>query len=306
MLMNLSRQSFTAILVVMTALTMMPFQARADEVLWQSGKNLHIRLVDEESGARPNDQPVELNANDITKALQLFEIYNKNFIKSNEVLRVFSIQQARLLGQYLAEGLRKARPDQDIEFALAKRERGFLSIETTHYMAGRIFYVDGKLNIIIGDYNRPADRFQERANESMGAGSEIKYYFDHGSRDSASGFDKGVIAQNGITTRDGRSDWFVIDVDEASRAYLTEQRQSREADSGGAADSAAVREEAAKLARERREMRIEMARMRKEMQESKDSRTVEERLKALESLKQQGLISGEEYKRKRQDILNDL
>ena len=69
-----------------------------------------------------------------------------------------------------------------------------------------------------------------------------------------------------------------------------------------------LKDEAAKLAKERREIRLEMARMRKEMEASikPDSLSIEERLQKLQVLKEKNLISDEEYDKKRADILNDI
>ena len=66
--------------------------------------------------------------------------------------------------------------------------------------------------------------------------------------------------------------------------------------------------EKAKLAKERREMRLEMARIRQEMKKNKNtgSTSIEERLENLSTLKQKGLISDEEYEKKRIEILNDI
>ncbi|MEX2523806.1 MAG: hypothetical protein WD750_02515, partial [Gammaproteobacteria bacterium] len=191
--------------------------ALADEVLWKSGKNLYIKLTEQDETAsgerpKPNDHPVELDRNQVTNALRLMQIWNENYIRTNEAITVFSTQQARLLGEYIATGLRQAGPDQDIVFALVKKERGFLSIETREYLAGRAFYVDGRLNIIIGDYAKPADRFKERMVQSHGGGDEVQYYFTHGKRSKSSGFDERVIGKDGIETHQGRSDWYRIDV----------------------------------------------------------------------------------------------
>ena len=293
-----------SILIFLGLITVLP-QARADVVLWKSGKNLYIKLEDQEgSAAKPNDQPVTLDAKKLVNALNALRIRG-NYAKAEEMKTLFSIQQVQILGQYLAKGLQQARPDQDIVFALIKRHRGLLSIETVDYVAGRAFYVDGKLNIIIGDYNRPADRFKERTTQSMGGG-EVQYFFDNGSRGSKSGFKKSVITGDGISTHDDRKDWLLVDVDTASRSYVAMQEQkSKQEDK--TAETEAARLEAARLAQERREMKLEMARMRKQMKEgSAAPKTVEERLQTLEDLKKKGLISEEEYKSKRQQILKDL
>ena len=68
--------------------------------------------------------------------------------------------------------------------------------------------------------------------------------------------------------------------------------------------------EAAKLAKQRREMRAEMARMRKEVQniskESSSTKSIEERMITLDELLAKKLITQEEYDKKRQEILGDI
>ena len=68
------------------------------------------------------------------------------------------------------------------------------------------------------------------------------------------------------------------------------------------------KDEAAKLAKERREMRLEMARLRKEMESDNKSsqESVEDRLKKLKELMDKELISKEEYDKRRAEILNEI
>ena len=72
----------------------------------------------------------------------------------------------------------------------------------------------------------------------------------------------------------------------------------------------ALKLEAAKLAKQRREMRAEMARLRKDMSKqnnaSSTTRSIEERITTLDELLAKELISKEEYAVKRKEILNDI
>lgn len=290
---------------------------KADETLWDLGLNLYIKLVgqDTSGGAPPNQHPVSLDAKEITNALTSIELWDRHLFKKDELNTAFSSEQARLLGLYLSSGLRKARPDQDIIFALIRREKKYVVIENKAYTAGRAFYANGRLNIILGDFERPPDGFKERAYQSSGI-SEIQYSFSHGKRSKPSDFDKQVIASPGIQNyqngSERRKDWLVIDVTTASNAYLAKYEQNREPDASEV--NQAMQMEAAKLAQERREMRLEMARLRKEMADGGGRTTdknsgdlsMEERFKLLEDLKSQGLITEEEYQSKRKEILNDI
>jgi pyruvate/2-oxoglutarate dehydrogenase complex dihydrolipoamide acyltransferase (E2) component len=254
---------------------------------------------------------VVLGAQEITDALTAIEFWEKEgLLRKDKASTVFTIQQARLLGNYLALGLAKAKPDQDIVFALSALKKGFLGISDRAYMAGRAFYKDDRLHIILGDYDRPADKGMENAVAATGP-NELQYYFTEGSRSSrSSGFKKNILTGNGIDAyQQGdkrRQDWFVIDVHAAAQAYAA---RSKKTDTPSAANTAAIQQEAAKMANERREMRAEMARMRKEMSESSNSnggKTAEDRLAELDELHKKKLITDAEYEEKRKQILNDL
>jgi hypothetical protein len=294
--------------------------ALADEDLYKSGLNVYIRLTEKEDGAPPNQHPVTLSSKEITNALLALEVWEKKgfftdlFSKEEGPQHVFSEGQAGTLGLYLAEGLRKATPNQDIVFTVVRHESGFLHIRETTYTAGRAFYADNRLNVIIGDFAVPPDRFKERAYQSSGI-SEIRYFFSHGKRSKASDFDYSVMPKAGIELAQAggktRSDWFRIDVPAASATYVAELQQAGEGGEGAdPAARAAVEAEAARLAAERRELRLEMARMRKEMRElsgeGEDGRSIEERMETLNALYEKKLITPEEYEAKRKEILGDI
>ncbi len=292
-------------LIGLTAL-LLSIQVNAEEILWQSGKSLHIKIDTQDEPnqgqAKPNEHPVKLEASNIVNALKAIKIYDRK----NKFKSVFSIQQATLLGKYLANGLSKAEPDQDILFALAKTAVSYAVMKETYYMAGRAFYVNGRLNIIIGDYDRLSDKFRERANASHGKTGGVFYFFKPGERAKPSKFKERLITKEGITTK--RRDWFIIDVEKASTAYIAEKNRNRKPTTQETVDLA-IQEEAKKLAKERREMRFEMARLRKEMNknsQSKGALSAEDRLKKLEELKDEKLITEDEYNMKRKEILNDI
>ena len=286
-----------------------------DEVLWKSGANLYIRLTEQDQSKQavtpPNQHPVQLNAGQVTSALEGIEAWSGGgFFKKKKLNQLFSLQQARLLGQYISAGLAKARPDQDVVFVLARSEKKYRVIQNTGFTGGRAFYLDGKLHLIIGDYNHQGDRFKETVEKSHGI-METRQYFKHGRRAKPVGFKGSIVARAGVEPyMDGqktRRDWITIDIEQAAAVYLA-QRASQAAPQQ-TETSAAMQAEAARLARERREMRLEMARMRKEMQSSNTAnsgQTLEQRLLTLQELRDKELISAEEYQQKREQILGEI
>jgi hypothetical protein len=100
----------------------------------------------------------------------------------------------------------------------------------------------------------------------------------------------------------------VIDVARASASFAA--RQVGDAEAANSVNDEKLRREAAKSAKERREMRLEMARLRKEMKEQAQggatARSAEERLEKLQALREKELITEEEYQSKRAEILGEI
>lgn len=287
-----------------------------ENVIWQSGLNRYIKYADQDdSKFGKNDHPVELEEKDLALALKALQIPDDSFFAINEeVKNVFTIQQIKLLSEQLVKGFKNARPDQDIIFVLEKSERKLLGLQDQRFLAGRAFFKEGKLNIIIGDY----DFFRSKAFESTydPSGNEaVPYTFHFGSRSKASKAFDGQYVLNipGIENKKLnkiRNDWFVIDVKVAAESFLANKNKKNTPQQG--VDDEALRIEAAKMAKQRREMRAEMARMRKEMEEhsknggSSSAQSIEERISTLDQLLDKKLITKEEYESKRKEILNDI
>jgi hypothetical protein len=315
---------FSRFLIFMSLIAcILPVQAdifgSGDELeIWRSNEKF-IKL-ESQSGDKipPNDHPVTLDASKITHALKILEFWEKGGVFSRDKQNyVFSDGQASILGVRIAEGLIKAKANQDLTFALAKLETISLGMKDRAYTAGRVFYKDGRLNIIIGDFNRPPDKGMEQAAASAGQSvSEFTYVFDTGKRFRQKKRDFNVITGNGVELHDsteGRKqrDWIVIDLDAASRFYV-QQQEKNDPDKKATAQQEALEHEAARISQERRELRMEMARMRKEMQELSDgdagasAKSIEERIATLDELLGKKLITKEEYEQRRMEILSDI
>lgn len=282
-----------------------------EDVIWQSGQIYFKYQNQDTSKFGKNDHPVKLDEKDISIALESLIIWDKEYLTSEEgSTPVFSIQETNRLGKFLAKGLAKAKPDKDIVFVLESTRPNLIFLKEKSFNAGRAFYKDGKLNLIIGDYNRYRNVAFEKAYDPSGQ-AKIPYFFNHGSRTSSSStFSEAIIKIPGVENQKQdktRRDWFVIDVKLAAESYLARIKEKQNPTNK---DSQLMQKEAAKLARERREMRLEMARLRKEMEENKSSNdgeeSLEDRLKTLDALKDKGLVTQEEYESKRQEILNDI
>jgi len=280
--------------------------------IWRSGLNRYFKYVEQDrSSAGKNDHPVKLDAIDISTALKALQFEKKSFLRGVKIKTVFSVSQMNLLGNQLAKGLKNAKPGQDIIFVMEGGQSKLILLTEKTFVAGRVFYKDGKLNIILGEYDLARNDAFESYYDPSGRGA-IPYTFNHGKRSKESKrFDGRLEAAPGIENKKlgkkFRKDWFVIDVELASKAYLA---QLKERKNPSTRQDKQLQLEAAKLSRERRQMRAEMARMRKEMKElSSDpvsGKSSEERFVILEQLRKKELITQEEYESRRQEILNDI
>ena len=311
-------------LIFLVLISLIATSTFADEVVWRSGKNLHVTITGQNkfsNGKTPlNEHPVSLVAADLSNALSALEVWDKKYFKEDEVSGVFTISQQRLLGVQLANALKLAKPDEDVIFAVAgtRNADGFFSFSGASFTAGRAFYHDGKLNIILGDYMRPRNKGDEAMAGQFGE-YEIAYHFSYGSRSGSkvlSGFNfkEHIIKNPGVDyyvqDNKDRRDWIVIDVKKASDFVIA--KRERKNKSNGGVNEELLKEQAAIISKERREMRAEMARMRKEMKElnqnsdSETTQSIEQRLATLDELLKKKLITQDEYDEKKKDILNDI
>lgn len=268
-------------------------EKEVNKVLWQDGPNRYIKLAPQDTALYgPNAHPVELDQKEINVSLGLLRI-----AADTGVVPVFTEEQAALLSIMLASGLKVAAADQDIVFALEKSESSLMGLKKdAYFLAGRAFYQGGLLHIILGDYDRVRNISFEAAYDPSKAGI-VSYSFEHGKRAKqgvgASAFTQKLYPTDGISNRvinsGPRSDWFMIDLKETSRAFVSREHEARQS---------------------------EMDRKRKELQEILGPgysmpapvpvRSTEERLISLNELKSKGLITDEEYQAKRKQILDDL
>ena len=281
-------------------------------VIWSSGINRYIKYVEQdESKFGRNEHPVELNKKDIQFALSALEMPDDSFLASSEETKnIFTVQQIQLLSEQLPKGLENAKPEQDIIFVLESVETKMLGLKEKNYTTGRIFFNGNKLNILIGEYKFFRSDAFERAYDPGGQG-EVPYNFNMGKRSKASKAFKGMFVNvTGVENKklnEIRHDWFVIDVKLAAEAYVS---QKNKIENPATKYDKQLEIEAAKLAKQRREMRIEMARMRKEVKDisanQSAANSIEGRMATLNQLLDKKLISQDEYDNKRKEILSDI
>lgn len=299
-----------------------PLTASADkDAIWNDGNNIYFKYDNQKiTSTEKNSHPIELNAEEIVTVARLLNIRKK------EVEPVFTEQQAKLLGKNLANGLKHAQPDQDIIFVMEKtisNSRSTLFKGRQYFVAGRVFYQNDKLNIIIGDYDRIRDRAYEAAVDPTNVGV-VNYNFDHGRRATKSkGLKYSIIPADGIEQKKmqgkNRDDWLVIDLKTAITTHTQQAKAQKEE------EMIQKRKELEKILgvgktksvmeTDTETEKVEHPAGHKQPQGHKQARptpavktghSVEERLTTLNQLKSKGLITEQEYTQKRQQILDEL
>ncbi len=269
--------------------------------------------VDQEMARRtPNQHPAALDVGDVRDALLSLELWiDGGFFRNEEAEHLFSPGQVATMVRHVVVALSKAKRDEDVVFNIGGYGRVAADLVSEKYWtAGRIFYANGKLNIIIGTYQAKKDRGTRQAEGAYGIlNNYADIRFDHGNRGKVASMPGRISTTIGVTLSSSRGrerpDWVQIDVAAAAFAFqdslLPEEEKRREIK---------VKQEAAKLTVERRQMREEMARLRKQLDNLKSggltASALERRLATLQELKDRDLITDDEFQDRRQAILEEL
>ena len=313
------------------------------DVIWEASTNEYFKYADLDTSIfGENDHPAELDPKELNAVLGSLEIPKKDkHAEGKESKPVFTVQQTDLLSQYLVKGLRSAKPDQDIIFAMQRTVERFVGLEPEQFfVAGRAFYKDNELNIIIGDYDRPRLSGYEAAYDPTHMGI-VRYDFDFGKRKKPSRFEKTIVTMNGVENKElnntRRRDWLVIDVHVAwiaheQRIEARKKEQLAEKRKELREVLATEEEEEIKQGEEEQEaLRRQVEQLEQEVQSERPQppetapagagkpatteavpaepaaaeTSLEERLKVLKRLLDQGLITEDIYNRKVEALLDE-
>lgn len=285
------------------------------DTLWQAGKQ-YIKLVPREAEAAPNQHPVTLPVADLVEALGAIQ-YNRDsgLLSREDAVPLFVPSEVNDLSNVLARGLANATPEQDIAFVVIGLHSSIIAKERMA-IGGRVFYANGRLNIVLGDVQKPLKVAPNKAAQVTGeVSSDIDLRLEPieiGRRAKARSLKYRVTGPKGLEFVPNdrgtpREDWLALDLPTLAAAAARERSGVTE---GMEVERRKMQAEAQKLSLERRQMREEMARMRKEMKSGAAGgdavESPEARLERLDGLLEKGLISEEEYAAKRSAILGEL
>lgn len=294
------------------------------------------------SKAPPNDHPINFTPEQIgimLDALRVVMPQRKRFFSRDKPAPetgapVFADSELEVLSDSLSRGLAKAGPGEDIVFVTTGNyDRAFGGVlKEREVNTGRVFYADGKLNIIFGE-------IRGQFSEPRGAGAMVAYPAVNpvpGSRKIAVPHEWNIVLEPGVSlyqhNHASRSDWVLIDPDTSFARY--EEKQKFEALSGEGGLSP-LAEETERLAAEQEELRQKV----RQLEQGAQSKTplaetrpaeipppeaektappetaviapapsggsLEQRLKVLKRLLDQGLISEEIYNAKAKELLDE-
>ena len=305
-------------------------------VIWRApGQYVKVVEQDWDRGKRrapANAHPANLNVNEVAMVLASLRAVDPEG-SSQASVPIFTVDEVSLLAGKLAEAFTKANSKQDVVFAVIDTHQALAS-NNRRSTAGRMFMLEGRLNIIFGDLLQLVDEIDD-----PGSGDISHFARPHsaGRRIEPVDLSVHVVAGPGIVYREvlgnARLDWVGIDISSAVAAYKGPQIPvAVDTTATPPAKAGAVPDDKAQLLQERRQMLEEMARLKKELKEKEGSdataagrqvgqeipkgaaatgdsmanNTVEQRLTMLKSLYEKKLITSEEYEAKRKEILNDL
>jgi hypothetical protein len=266
-------------LALVAAITCAADAPRDIVVLWSSNDQWVKIEPQDDAAAPPNDHPAALASEAVSNALAALRIRVADEDTASEAQRsVFTAEELRNLAPRIASGLAKAGPRQDVTFSTIgshQRSPGGL-VKDPGVNAGRVFYDDGKINVIFGELQSGY-----RKRYLYGQRTEDFTPREQGSRTKAAEDEWALAARPGVELHSNaggvRDDWVEIDT-----AAVT---------SGATAVSPAPAAATPTVATSA---------------PAKSGADIEQRLKTLKELRDKNLISEEAYRAKMQELLSEL
>ena len=280
--------------------------AAAQEVIWERGdQTVHLIRQDDDSAA-PNDHPVSMSPDEIQALLRLLRLRYADEEGDVAPASVFTRTELDNLGKALATGLDRATPSRDLMFHVIGSRRlspGAL-VRRNRVSAGRVFYQDGKLNIIFGQVQTPL-----RKRNIYGQRDEFFYPQNFGSRTEETEHDVILLPDSPAALNQSdagvRNDWVIIQPGTQVVVDLPEE-QTESAPAGGAAAAAAVAGVAAADSAPAATSEGAVSGQADVPGDPLSTASVEQRLQELKRLRDLELISEEAYQARMKEILQDL
>jgi hypothetical protein len=272
--------------------------ARSNAVVWEENDQAVLLATQDDETAAPNDHPVTIGPQVIENMLAGLRFRYRDQEPATPAVAVFNEDQVGILGEALATGLARAGPSQDVTFSVvgAHRLSPGAFARRNRLTAGRVFFREGKLNLIFGEIQS-----SYRKKNVYGRIDEDFYPRKYGRRATAEEHDSILVANAAASLwgapGNARDDWVVFDLGPA-RA----DRAAPPPPTARTAPEESGPEPAAGASRPAPAATVDIAGRREEV----DAADIERRLETLKRLREKGLISEEAYRQKADEILEEL
>jgi hypothetical protein len=202
-------------------------QEKVVKNLWTSGEQfVAIEKQDHQQGitVKPNQHITEISVERVRAMLESMELRASGKDKSQPL---FNEDEIRILSEYLPVGLALSGPDEDVTFAVIGNYVEALGVlKKREVTTGRVFYQNGRINIIFGDIHR-------ELKETMGVKEDRRVNpFLPGSRAGSVGFQDATILPKpgGEVFAKQRQDWvaFQLNADGGDALAQTDQEPEEE------------------------------------------------------------------------------
>jgi len=308
---NISRLLRTAIVLTLALSTLVMVTqaafAGSKTIIWETGEG-RVALVPQDTGKAvpitPNNHPAELSDDLIIGLLGSIQVRDTLKDKPGPL---FTEGSLKLIGPYIQQAFREAGPGDDVSFVVVGLYKTLLGFANRAMVtSGRLFYKDGKLNLILGIVK------QDTRYRADGSDKDFRL-MPTGYRQTAAQGEWSLLPSDEQPFELPRSDWVVLDPKVAfvakpvpvatptppptaqpGRKGADKPLTQRLATLNDLKDKGLITEDEYKV--KRREI----------LNEKEPERTPAERLATLNELKGKGLITDEEYRAKRMQILSDL
>lgn len=238
-----------------------------------------VNVVPREQGSNPNEHPAELSPNDLHRTLASVYALAPD---TGESSPLFTETELKVLEDAGVKALRQAGPGEDVTFAVYGYHATLQGLlKETKVTTGRMFFQDGRLNLILGIVRRDVMDTEDRRLNPFTPGSRLRPAAMTAHIKEASG---------GVPFTMKRQDWLVFAPVSAAPPAVESPKPRPEPVSPAAASSA-PRQEQKPVA---------------ERPVATEPKGVEERLTILKNLREKGLITEEEFRAKRAKILDEL
>lgn len=296
-------------------------------VLWKH-RDQFVRIESQDRGTTPppaNDHPANLSAERIRNMLGSLDV---QFEGQEKPVPVFTFKELEILGETISSGLTLAGPREDVTFAIAGIHRDMISFSKDRSISTyRVFLENGQFNLIIGTLHENYIENTERRMYPLIPGS--RKYTPPNPRMKIKTWQ--ILPEAGLEkkTIDGRErqDWLVLNTNpELWKSAMAEKKEAKETAKEAFREASEVREESALLEVEQQRMRSELQEMKQTIEQMKQAPAasastpvaapapaapagldkIEQRLQILQQLKAKGLINDQEFRAKKQEILDSI